>query len=104
LLALITACCPPSPTPAPTNPIRPTPTPSVTPPLADAASPIAPPIGPPTAKTVDVVESQFGIEVSDPYRWMESPTNEVTGELKDWVVAQGDFAAMQFAAAPHRDE
>ena len=53
------------------------------------------------ARTVDTVDKQFGLEVPDPYRWMEGTENE---ETKAWLSAQGELAAKQLATSPHRAE
>ena len=39
----------------------------------------------PTTKQVDSVDTYFGHEVKDPYRWLEDDRSEETGE---WVKAQ----------------
>ncbi|NVB77504.1 MAG: S9 family peptidase [Kofleriaceae bacterium] len=55
----------------------------------------------PSTRVDGVVDRQFGIEVPDPYRWME---NGDTGEGRDWLRAQGEQAAEQLAALPLRDK
>jgi prolyl oligopeptidase len=62
--------------------------------------PPAPPPGPPVARIADVVERKYGLEVHDPYRWMEGSDN---AELATWLRAQGDDAAHQLGALPGRD-
>jgi len=45
-------------------------------------------VGPyPQTKKVDTVDTYFGVQVSDPYRWLE---NDTTKETADWVAAQND--------------
>lgn len=45
-------------------------------------------VGPyPLTKKVDTVDNYFGVQVSDPYRWLE---NDTTKETADWVAAQND--------------
>jgi prolyl oligopeptidase len=74
---------------------------SCCPPPTDETSPaVVVPDGPPIARTVDVVDKQFGLEVADPYRWMEGQRN---AEHDTWLRAQGDYSAKQFAAIPGRD-
>ena len=48
--------------------------------------PEASPTDPPHARTVDTVETLFGVLVADPYRWMEGDRNK---ETDDWLRAQG---------------
>ena len=42
----------------------------------------------PKAKAVDVVETQFGVPVADPYRWLENDVRN-DPEVAAWVAAQG---------------
>jgi len=65
------------------------------------ASPAAPgePAGPPIARTVAVVDHEFGVAVADPYRWMEGDDN---AELKTWLRAQAGYAAGELAKLPGR--
>ena len=60
-----------------------------------------PPDGPPVARTVDVVDKQFGLELADPYRWMEGTDN---ASYTAWLRAQGEDAAAQLAKIPGRDK
>jgi len=98
-LAAIAACCPPM-SDKPTTPVvvAPQPPPVTTP---DAAPATPAPVGPPPARTVDVVDKQFGIEAPDPYRWMEGTDNT---EHTEWLRAQGEYTAKQLAAIPDRDK
>jgi prolyl oligopeptidase len=41
----------------------------------------------PSTKKVDTVDTYFGTQVPDPYRWLE---NDTTKETADWVSAQND--------------
>ena len=43
---------------------------------------------PPTARTVDVVDHEFGLILPDPYRWMEGENN---AEFNVWLKAQGEY-------------
>jgi prolyl oligopeptidase len=96
-LVVIAACCPP---PAAKTTV---PAPATTPPAPNPTTTSAPapstPAGPPIARTVDVVDNQFGIAAADPYRWMEGGEN---AEHTAWLRAQGDYAATQLAAIPGR--
>ncbi len=98
-LITVAACCPPmtdkAKTPA-VPPSMPAPTPAVAP------APPAPVVeGPPVARTVDVVDKAFGIELADPYRWMEGTDN---AEHTAWLRAQGEDAAAKLAKIPGRDK
>jgi len=90
LAILVLAGCGSSP-PAPLSPAS-----------LDHAPPPVPPLppGPPVARTVDVVDHQFGVDVPDPYRWMEGNANP---ELKGWLAAQGAWARGELAKLPERD-
>lgn len=57
----------------------------------------AQPDGPPTARTVDVVDQLFGNTVHDPYRWMEGEHN---AEFQQWLAAQGDDTRAKLDALP----
>jgi prolyl oligopeptidase len=52
------------------------------------------------ARIETVVDTLFGRELPDPYRWME----EDGPELRDWLLAQGKAAEEHFAALPLRAE
>jgi len=97
-IAAVLAACGSSPSPSPTIPtpsIAAQPAPDTTPP------PASPPVaGPPVARTVDVVDHQFGIDVPDPYRWMEGIDN---AEYKTWLKAQGEWARDELAKIAGRD-
>ena len=41
----------------------------------------------PTTRKTDLVETQFGVKVADPYRWLEDDVR-VNPEVADWVKAQ----------------
>src|SRR3569623_2112756 len=89
-LTVLATCCPAEPAkPTLVQPVTTTaPAPSPTPPPA-------PPAGPPVARTVDVVDHQFGLSVPDPYRWMEGIGNT---EYTTWLAAQGTWAKGELAA------
>lgn len=52
---------------------------------------------PPAARTVDVVDHQFGLTLPDPYRWMEGQKN---AEFDAWLKAQGEYTRGQLDALP----
>src|SRR5258707_8632688 len=54
-----------------------------------SASAVVPKLGYPDSPVANNKETQFGIAVSDPYRWMEtaSPT-----EFRSWLTSQDSFA------------
>src|SRR5882672_1466023 len=52
---------------------------------------------PPTARKVDVVDHQFGLDLPDPYRWMEGASN---AEFQAWLKGQGDFTRAQLDSVP----
>ena len=84
-----------------THPVLPTaPVPPAAPAVATATTPPAETAGPPVARTVEVVDHDFGLTVPDEYRWMEGSTNP---ELEQWLRAQGAYAAKQLARLPGRD-
>jgi prolyl oligopeptidase len=97
LLAVAAACgttTPPASLPEPAAPATGSPsaaTPTETPP--------PPASGPPVARTEDVVETLFGVTVSDPYRWMEGGEN---AERDDWMRGQGAHAAAYLDSIPGR--
>lgn len=53
---------------------------------------------PPVARVDVVREDRFGVQLSDPYRWMEAED----GELADWLSGQGSYAASRLAELPGR--
>ena len=52
---------------------------------------------PPTARRVDVVDHLFGLDLPDPYRWMEGANN---AEFQAWLKAQGEHTRAQLDSAP----
>ena len=94
-LTVLATCCPAEPAkPTLVQPVTTTaPAPAPTPPPA-------PPAGPPVARTVDVVDRQFGLAVAEPYRLMEGSGNS---EYTTWRAAQGAGAKGELAKLPRRD-
>src|SRR5690348_6244684 len=65
---------------------------------AQAASAIAYP----QTKTVDVVETQFGLPVADPYRWLENDVRN-DPQVEAWVTAENQVTDAFLAKLPLRD-
>lgn len=55
---------------------------------------------PPTEKG-DVVDDYFGVEVADPYRWLEVDT---AARVEEWVDAQNEVTFSYLHAIPFRDD
>lgn len=55
----------------------------------------------PAAKKVDTVDTYFGEQVADPYRWLE---NDTTQETADWVKAENDVTFGFLDKIPYRDK
>ncbi|MGC1633003.1 MAG: S9 family peptidase, partial [Gelidibacter sp.] len=55
----------------------------------------------PETKTVDTVDTYFGVPVNDPYRWLEDDRSEETGA---WVKAQNQVTGDYLAQIPYRQE
>ncbi|MEO5788376.1 MAG: prolyl oligopeptidase family serine peptidase [Gelidibacter sp.] len=55
----------------------------------------------PETKTVDTVDTYFGVQVNDPYRWLEDDRSEETGA---WVKAQNQVTGDYLAQIPYRQE
>ena len=55
--------------------------------------------GPPVAKTVDAVDTRYGLRLPDPYRWME---NAADPDWEPWMRAQGAYARKMLDALPDR--
>ena len=52
-------------------------------------------------KKVDTVDTYFGIDVKDPYRWLEDDRSE---ETESWVKAQNEVTFGYLDQIPFRDE
>jgi prolyl oligopeptidase len=55
---------------------------------------------PPTTRRDDIVDVLHGVEVPDPFRWLEDGT---TAETRRWVAAQNDRTARVLASLPGRN-
>lgn len=55
----------------------------------------------PETKTVDTVDTYFGVEVKDPYRWLE---DDRSSETEAWVKAQNKSTYAYLDNIPFRDE
>ncbi len=53
----------------------------------------------PESKRLDLVEKLHGIEIPDPYRWLEDPDD---AETQDWIAAQNKLTFGYLAAIPAR--
>lgn len=56
----------------------------------------------PSTRRDDVVETQFGVPVADPYRWLENDVR-VDAEVRDWVTAQNRVTEAYLDTLPGRD-
>jgi len=55
----------------------------------------------PQTKKVDTVDDYFGVEVKDPYRWLE---NDTAQEVEEWVKAQNEVTFNYLKQIPFRDK
>lgn len=55
----------------------------------------------PETRMGDIVDTYFGVEVPDPYRWLEDDLSNETG---DWVKAQNEVTAGYLTQIPYRAE
>jgi len=84
----------------------PTPPTSAPAPVVAAPAPVSEPPAPPAARDYpasrrdDVVAKLHGVDVHDPYRWLEDPTKP---EVAAWMTAQDGYARAHLAKLPGRD-
>ncbi|MDR7126445.1 prolyl oligopeptidase family serine peptidase [Pseudotabrizicola sp. 4114] len=57
----------------------------------------------PETRRTDIVETYFGTDVADPYRWLEGDAR-THPEVADWVRAQDKLARSHLASLPGRDQ
>jgi len=69
---------------------------------ATAAAPIEPALAYPESKRIDVVETQFGVPVADPYRWLENDVR-TDPQVEAWVEAENRVTDVFLAKLPLRD-
>ena len=55
----------------------------------------------PQTKTVDTIDTYFGLELKDPYRWLEDDRSKATG---DWVKAQNKTTSNYLNQIPFRGQ
>ncbi len=55
----------------------------------------------PKSKTVDVMETHWGMKINDPYRWIEDIKNP---DVIAWFKAQSEFTNAQLAKIPGQDK
>jgi prolyl oligopeptidase len=56
---------------------------------------------PPTAPVREVTDDYFGVKITDPYRWMETPKS---AELAEWMKAQNDYTRAHLDRSPMREK
>lgn len=55
----------------------------------------------PESKIVDTIDTYFGVEVADPYRWLE---DENSGDTKEWVAQQNLVTESYLSNIPYREK
>jgi prolyl oligopeptidase len=56
----------------------------------------------PPTRALDLVENHFGVEVRDPFRWLEQDMRDDKA-VRDWVTAENDVTTRYLAKMPGRD-
>ena len=69
---------------------------------ADAAAPAQSALAYPQTRRADLVETQFGAQVADPYRWLENDVRN-DAEVKSWVDAQNVVTNQFLGTLPGRE-
>ncbi len=93
LLLLSTAACTTT-DPTADNPLS-------APPVETAAAPAAPALVYPQTQRGDVVETQFGEAIADPYRWLEDDVRN-NPAVRQWVTAQNQVTESYLSTLPAR--
>jgi len=75
---------------------------TMTAPDAAIAQPVTPAIAYPQTRRVDLVETQFGVPVADPYRWLENDVRN-DPEVRAWVDGENKVTNAFLATLPGRD-
>jgi prolyl oligopeptidase len=96
VVILLTGCGSPPESAVPSPP-PPAPAPAALP--AATAESRTPALPYPPSRRVNVVDTLFGVQVSDPYRWLEDAASD---EVKGWMKAQAAFATDRLAVLPER--
>ncbi|MBN8830792.1 MAG: S9 family peptidase [Sphingomonadales bacterium] len=60
------------------------------------------PLAYPATRKVDIVETQFGVKVADPYRWLENDVR-VDADVRAWVEAENQATFAYLKTLPGRD-
>ncbi|HKX36151.1 MAG TPA: S9 family peptidase, partial [Rhizorhapis sp.] len=68
---------------------------------ADSSAAVARLSYPPTMR-LDLVEKHFGVEVADPYRWLENDVRQ-DRTVRDWVTAQNQVTNAYLETLPGRE-
>jgi len=55
----------------------------------------------PETKKVDTVDNYFGVDISDPYRWLE---DDRSAETEAWVKSQNEITFGYLDNIPYREE
>jgi prolyl oligopeptidase len=58
-------------------------------------------VTPPSTRQENVVDILHGVEITDPYRWLE---DQVSPETRAWINAQNAYSASVLGAVPGREE
>src|SRR5215472_5862908 len=56
---------------------------------------------PPVARVDNVTETIHGVQITDPYRWLEDQNSP---ETRAWIDAENDYTQSVFSSLPGRDQ